>query len=89
MAQYHDMTKAEDRARYRAECQAEIKAIDEGRWPRNTNDWMRHGTTRYFPDKKAKAQWVRAIQVWMIDYIDGWEARNPPGSPMNPNPNNG
>lgn len=72
MASYNLM-KAEDRARFRADRKAELDAITEGRWPRDTNDAMRWTPPTWSDVSPAEyaAKQCRAD----IAYIDGLNLR--------------
>lgn len=80
MASYN-MTKAADRARCRADRQAEIDAVRAGTWPRDINDSMRWGAMKVFIDAKEHAEYARKMCQAEIDYIDGVDARIKAGDP--------
>lgn len=91
MASYN-YTKAADRARSRAERQAEIDAVRKGTWPRDIDDSMRWGASKYFHDAQERAEYAAKMCQAEIDYLDGverriregdsslagWEKSNPP-----------
>ena len=79
MATYNLM-KAKDRDRLRAERQAELHAIREGRWPRDTDDQM-----RWEPGTAEHAARMCQAEIAYLDDVErriaagagslaGWEA---------------
>ena len=68
-----NLTKKADREADRAECLAELKAVEENRWPRDTNDLLRwsRGTAEY------AAQMCKSH----LEYLDDLERRLASGDP--------
>ena len=81
MASYN-FTRAADRARCRADRQAEIDAADAGTWPRDINDQFRWVGARPSPYLSAAEHWrvmaehARACCQWEIAYLLGLDQRS-------------
>lgn len=86
MASYN-FSKAADRARCRADRQAEIDAVTAGTWPRDINDeyrWLNAPTNRYLSAKhnqEIRAEYARKMCQAEIDYLDGVDRRVAEGDP--------
>jgi hypothetical protein len=80
MATYNLM-KAEDRARKRADRQAELDAARKGLWPRNSNDQFRWGPNRVFVDVQQHAEFAAEMCESEIAYLDDVERRLGIGDP--------
>ena len=65
----YNLTKPEDRTRYRQDHADELAAVENGTWPRDINDSMRWIHGRNAPEYAARM--CRST----IDYIDDLEAR--------------
>ena len=64
---FYDLRKAEDRERMRQERQAELTAINEGRWPRDINDSMRWNPGYGYTHKPEK--WAAKMCKADIEYL--------------------
>ena len=62
---FYDLRKAEDRERMRQERQAELTAINEGRWPRDINDAM-----RWIGGGVANKEWAAKMCKADIECLD-------------------
>ena len=76
-----NFTKSADRARCRAERQAEIDAVKNGTWPRDINDQFRWGAMRHFHDNQEPAEHAAEMCQMDIEYIDGVDKRGLDGDP--------
>jgi len=86
MASYNLM-RAADRARARADCQAEIDAVEAGQWPRDINDsmrWIHPPTSPYLPadeNRRIAAEYAARMCRAEIEYLDGVDRRIAEGDP--------
>lgn len=78
---FYDMSKAADRARCKADRQAEIDAVRDGTWPRDIDDQFRWGAMRVFCDAQEHAEYAEQMCQAEIDYIDGVAERIQAGDP--------
>lgn len=77
----YNLMKAEDRARLRADRQAEMEAVHAGRWPRDLNDYLRWIHLPQIPhlsaaDSRAVQEaYVARLCAEEIAYLDDLEQR--------------
>lgn len=67
----YNLTKAADRARFRADRVAEIAAVDAGTWPRDLDDACRW----HAPPRHDATRHARAMCAADVAYLDGVEER--------------
>lgn len=74
----YNLTKPEDRTRFRQDHAAELAAVEAGTWPRDINDAFRwiHGSP-----PEHTAQYAARMCRSAIEYIDDLEARIAAGDP--------
>lgn len=83
----YNFTKRADRDRCRADRQAEVDAVREGRWPRSIDDsmrWLYPPTNPYLSathNQDIAAQYAAKMCQSEIDYLNGVEARIAQGDP--------
>ena len=69
----YNLTKTADRERLRRERQDEIQAIDNGLWPRNSDEHHRWSVAGKHPRDAAK--YARRMCAVELDYLDDLERR--------------